>query len=213
MPAGGVELDAVDRQHAAAIGRRVGRSRAVAVIGEDDELQAGAGGRGGDLRRRCRCRPSDRSECETRRARSLGGGAAVRMLADGKKISSAATTTPAPIAASVSGSLASVARVKLVVDGAQPRIEDVRVDLRRRQIAVAEHHLDRAQVGAALEQVRGERMPQHVRAERARHTGPLAVLLQDLPEADARQAAPPRALTNSLGDARRFSSAGRASLR
>ena len=40
VAAGGVQLDAVDRQHAAAIRRRIGRARAVAVIGQDDELQA-----------------------------------------------------------------------------------------------------------------------------------------------------------------------------
>ena len=63
------------------------------------------------------------------------------------------------------------ARVKAIVDRAQPRLEHVRVDLRRRQIGVAEHHLDGAQVGAALEQVRRERVAQHVRAERARQAG------------------------------------------
>ena len=54
------------------------------------------------------------------------------------------------------------ARVKLVVHRAQARIQDVRINLRRRQVGMAQHHLDRAQVGAALEQVRGKRMPQDV---------------------------------------------------
>ena len=80
------------------------------------------------------------------------------------------------------------ARVKPIVDASQPRLEDVRVDLRGRQIGVPEHHLDRAQVGAALEQVRRERMTQHVRAERAADAGPAAVRFQNLPEADARSA-------------------------
>jgi hypothetical protein len=55
--------------------------------------------------------------------------------------------------------------MKSIVDRAQPRFEDVRVDLRGRQIGVAEHHLNRAQVGATLEQVCGERVPKHVRAD------------------------------------------------
>ena len=42
-------------------------------------------------------------------------------------------------------------RMKTVVHGAHPLLEHVRVDLRRRQIRVPEHHLNRAQVRAALE--------------------------------------------------------------
>src|SRR5215510_11902118 len=79
--------------------------------------------------------------------------------------------------------------VKPIVDRAQPRLEHVRVDLCGREISVAEHHLDRAQVGAAIEQMRGERMPQDVRTERTRKSGLASVLLQDLPEADARERA------------------------
>ena len=50
-----------------------------------------------------------------------------------------------------------------VVDAAEALRVDVAVDLRRRERAVAEELLDRAQVGAALEQVRRERVPQAVR--------------------------------------------------
>src|SRR6185369_11029701 len=78
-------------------------------------------------------------------------------------------------------------RVETIVDRPETRLEDVRVNLRRREIGVAEHQLNRAQVGAALEQVRGERVPQHVRAERARQVAPPRVALEDLPEADAAQ--------------------------
>src|SRR2546430_14577376 len=53
-------------------------------------------------------------------------------------------------------------RMKLVIDLLQPRSRNVGVDLRRRDVRVAEHHLDGAQIGAVLEQMRGERMPQHV---------------------------------------------------
>src|SRR5215471_9327291 len=80
-------------------------------------------------------------------------------------------------------------RVKLVVDRTQPRLQNVRINLRRRQIRVPEHHLDGAQIGAALEQVRGEGVPQDVRTESARDACLHAVRLEDLPEADPRQAA------------------------
>src|SRR5437588_13028033 len=40
---------------------------------------------------------------------------------------------------------------------------DVAVDLRRRERGVAEELLDRAEIGAALEQMGGERMPQAMR--------------------------------------------------
>jgi hypothetical protein len=42
VPAGGVELDRIERQHAAAICRGIWGAGAVAVIGEDDELQTRA---------------------------------------------------------------------------------------------------------------------------------------------------------------------------
>src|SRR5688500_14336140 len=53
----------------------------------------------------------------------------------------------------------------LVVDLLEARACDVGVDLGRRDIRVAEHHLDRAEVRAMLEQVRGERMPEDVRGD------------------------------------------------
>ena len=40
----------------------------------------------------------------------------------------------------------------------------MRINLRRRQISVAQQFLDRVQVSAVVRQVRGKRMPQHVRA-------------------------------------------------
>ena len=63
--------------------------------------------------------------------------------------------------------------MRAVVDLAQAARVHVAVHLRRRERAVAEQLLDRAQVGAALEQVRGEGVPQAVRvgkqaAQRAR---------------------------------------------
>jgi len=56
-------------------------------------------------------------------------------------------------------------RVTAVIDVAAPAVRDVRVQLGRAEIGVAEHLLDAAQIGSAFEQVRGERMPQEVRVE------------------------------------------------
>src|SRR5437016_5037931 len=78
-------------------------------------------------------------------------------------------------------------RVEAIVDGAEPGLEHVCVYLRRRQIGVAEHQLNRPQIGAPLEQVRRERVPQDVRAQRPRQAGLDRVLLEDLPEPDAAQ--------------------------
>src|SRR5262245_65761857 len=52
---------------------------------------------------------------------------------------------------------------------------------------MAEHQLDGAEIGAALEQMRRERMPDDVRAQRAANAGAASVRLENLPEADARQ--------------------------
>ena len=41
---------------------------------------------------------------------------------------------------------------------AQARARDVGVDLRRRNVGVTEHRLNRAQVGAALEEMGSERV-------------------------------------------------------
>src|SRR5580765_484947 len=59
-------------------------------------------------------------------------------------------------------------RVTAVIDVAAPAVRDVRVQLGRAEIGVAEHLLDAAQVGSAFEQVRGERMPQQVRVDALR---------------------------------------------
>src|SRR5437867_2902388 len=53
--------------------------------------------------------------------------------------------------------------MRMVVDAPQPLCIDVAVHLRRRERAVAEQLLDRAQVGAALEQVRRERVAEAMR--------------------------------------------------
>ena len=58
-------------------------------------------------------------------------------------------------------------RVRPEVRLAAVAVGDVRVPLRRRDVGVAEHLLDAAQVGAALEQVGGERVAQEVRMHAA----------------------------------------------
>src|SRR5262245_46071500 len=75
--------------------------------------------------------------------------------------------------------------MKAIVDRTEPRFEDVRVDLGRGEIGVAEHQLNRPEVGATVEQVCRERMAEHVRAERPRETGAAAVPFENLPETDA----------------------------
>ena len=50
-------------------------------------------------------------------------------------------------------------RVKLPMDGFQPLLVDVRVNLGRRNIGVAEHFLDDPQVGAVAEQMRRKTVP------------------------------------------------------
>ena len=78
-------------------------------------------------------------------------------------------------------------RVRLPVDLQQLRGVDVRVALRRAQARVPEQLLDRAQVGAALQQVRRERMAQRVRAD-----APSAARSGDQPIDAATVSAPPR---------------------
>ena len=56
-------------------------------------------------------------------------------------------------------------RVRGVVRLAAAAVRDVGVQLGRRQVGVAEHLLDAAQVGSAFQQVRRERVPQQVRMD------------------------------------------------
>ena len=64
--------------------------------------------------------------------------------------------------------LAQPARMVLRVQLLQPLARDVRVDRRRRDVGVAEQQLHDAQVGAVIEQMRRERMAQHVRRQATR---------------------------------------------
>ena len=65
-------------------------------------------------------------------------------------------------------------RVRLEVRLAAAAVGDVRVELGRRQVGVAEHLLHRAQVGAALEQVRRERVAEEVGVDALRVEARLA---------------------------------------
>lgn len=51
----------------------------------------------------------------------------------------------------------------LLMQCLQPRLRDMRVNLRGGEVGVAEEHLDHAQIGAVVEQVRGEGVAQGVR--------------------------------------------------
>src|SRR5213080_4803551 len=84
------------------------------------------------------------------------------------------------IAASLSVARAGMRRE---VDVLQALRGEVRVDLRRGDVGVAEHLLDGAQVAAACEQVRRERVAQRVRAHLVREAGRARVSLNDLVEA------------------------------
>src|SRR6476469_4663318 len=79
-------------------------------------------------------------------------------------------------------------RVRVKVGLASPLVGDVKVHLGGRQIGVAEHLLDAAQVGAALEQRGGKRVPEEMRVDpsglKPRLLGDLA---QDQESAGARE--------------------------
>ena len=67
---------------------------------------------------------------------------------------------------------------------------DVRIYLRGRDVAVAEQRLDHSQIGAALQQVRRERVAQDVRGERPGDAGVHRVVTHHPPERLPRHAAP-----------------------
>lgn len=51
----------------------------------------------------------------------------------------------------------------LLMQRLQPCLRDMRINLRCGEVGMAEEHLDHTQVGAVVEQVRGESMAQGVR--------------------------------------------------
>src|SRR5260221_11391495 len=64
------------------------------------------------------------------------------------------------------------------------------VDLSRRDVRVAEHHLDRAEIGAALEEMARERMAEHVWRDAAPKPGLCRRLAHDRPERLPRERSP-----------------------
>src|SRR5689334_213880 len=65
----------------------------------------------------------------------------------------------------------------------QPLARDVRVDRRRRDVGVAEQQLHDAQIRAVIEQMRRERVAQHVRRQRrGRYAGAHRMALDERPE-------------------------------
>ena len=51
----------------------------------------------------------------------------------------------------------------LLDQASQPLLDDMGIDLRRRDVGVAEELLNRAQIGAALQKMTGKSVAQHVR--------------------------------------------------
>src|SRR5579863_5827440 len=80
---------------------------------------------------------------------------------------------------------ASRARVVRLVDFFQALLHHVRVNLSRRYVRVAQHQLDRAEVRATLEQMRGETVAQLVRRQAAAQAEAHSVIVQNFPDADA----------------------------
>ena len=64
----------------------------------------------------------------------------------------------------------------------KPLLIDMRIDLRRRNIGVAEHLLNNPQIGPVPEQMRRETMAEKVRVNVLLKPGAPRVLLHDLPD-------------------------------
>ena len=78
--------------------------------------------------------------------------------------------------------------MRLLIDVLEVLFDDVRVDLRRGNVCVAQHLLNGAQVGTVFEQMHGKRVAQRVRRDVLRDAGGLLIVLDDLPEALAAHA-------------------------
>ncbi len=76
-------------------------------------------------------------------------------------------------------------RVMCFVNLLQPFFDHVRVDLRRGNIGVAQHQLDRAQICAALQKMRCKTVAQHVRGRTNTQSGLTPIRRENLPNTDA----------------------------
>jgi hypothetical protein len=72
--------------------------------------------------------------------------------------------------------------MKLSMDGFQPLLIDVRVNLRRGNICVPEHFLDDAQVGAVSEQMRREAVTEKMRINIFLQSGVPGMFFHNLPD-------------------------------
>ena len=72
--------------------------------------------------------------------------------------------------------------MKLSMDGYQPLLIDVRVNLRRGNICVSENFLDNAQVGAISEQMRRETVPEKMRINIFLQSGAPGMFFHNLPD-------------------------------
>src|SRR6516162_10806099 len=84
----------------------------------------------------------------------------------------------------------STSRMALVVDRFEPGAVDVRVDLRRGQVRVPEHLLNRPQVRASLDEVCSKRMAQLVRRRELADPRLERVPPKQLPKSLARERPP-----------------------
>ena len=163
------DLDRIDDKNTIDVPRRIGCSKAVAVVGEDDKVESCAVGRSCHIVRGSRAIRTRRVDMncatyDTRigRKRQLARARRQQGPDDGDDRDGDSDRE-------VAAAWHLWTRMEAIVHSAQASLEHVRVDLCRGQVGVAEHHLDRAQVRATLEQVRRERVPQDVRAQALRN--------------------------------------------
>src|SRR6476619_8175107 len=71
----------------------------------------------------------------------------------------------------------------VAIGGCEAPRRDVRIDLGRRQVLVTEQLLDDAQVGATVEEMRRERVPQRVRRDALGETGGAAQPIEPVAQA------------------------------
>ncbi len=85
--------------------------------------------------------------------------------------------------------LRSSSGMMLVHGPPQPRTHYMRINLGRRDVGMPQHALQASQVRSAFQQVRGERMTQHVRRQIVENSRLLAISRQQLPKSLARHGA------------------------
>ena len=76
--------------------------------------------------------------------------------------------------------------MKLPMHSFQSLLIDMRIDLRRRNIGMAEHFLDDAQIGAVPQEMRREAVSQKVRINVLFESGAARMFLHDLPDTHGR---------------------------